>query len=179
MAITMLKNGFIFVPRANWDFSVDFPRGQVRRPVTDIFIHHTVTKATKDPCHDARVVEGVLDERDLDGYSYLCHPSSVILEFAGQNRGEHTGNHNLTSYAYSLIGNYDQMQPTLAQLVNIARAINLQRLAGHVTRDLSKLHIRPHSDVKATACPGANMRHATINGATGIDWIRWFVHTGV
>lgn len=177
--IVTLDNGFVFVKRPGWDPHVDFPRGKVRTPVRDIFIHHTVTNPTANPCADAQTVERVLDQRRLDGYSFLAHPSGVILEFAGHNRGEHTGGHNSTSFAYSLIGNYDNMSPTLAQLVNIARSINLQRLAGHVTADLSKLRIRPHADVKATACPGANMRHATINGATGIDWIRWFVHTGI
>lgn len=179
MTITQLDNGFIFVPRKDWDHQVDFPTGQVRKPVNDIFIHHTVTTPTGDPCADARTVERVLDQRHLDGYSYLAHPSGVILEFAGTNRGEHTANHNTTSYAFSLIGNYDQMSPSMAQIVNIARCINLLRIRGDVNRNLEAVRIRPHSDVKATACPGANVRDAKINNATVLQWIRWFAATGV
>lgn len=178
MTITQLDNGYILVPRGDWDNQVDFPRGKVATPVKDIFIHHTVTNPTGDPCADARTVERVLDQRKLDGYSYLAHPSGVMLEFAGHNRGEHTSNHNSTSFAISLIGNYDMMQPTLIQLVNCARTINLLRLGGFVHPDLSQVKIRSHADVKATACPGANMRVAKINNATGVDWIRWFAATG-
>lgn len=178
MAITTLDNGYIFVPREDWDYSVDFPTGKVLTPVEKVFIHHTVTNPTGDPCRDARHIESILDARHLDGYSYLAHPSGTILEFAGHNRGEHTAHHNATSYAYSLIGNYDHMQPTLAQLINIARSINFQRLQGTVTRDINRLWIVPHSSVKETACPGANVRDAKLNGATPIEWIKWFVAIG-
>ena len=175
---TVLDNGFVFVPRREWDHSVDFPTGQVRRPVRDVFIHHTVIPPTDDPCADARCTESVLDARRLDGYSYLVHPSGVILEFAGSNRGEHTAKHNSTSYAYSFMGNYDMQQPSLAQLVNVARCINLQRIKGDVVKDIGQLRILPHSDVKATACPGANLRDSKINGSTALQWIKWFVATG-
>lgn len=178
MAITQLENGFIFVPRGDWDSSVDFPSGNVQRPVKKVFLHHTVTKATDDPCADARTVERILDARSLDGYSYLVHPSGVVLEFAGSRRGEHTGGHNSTSYAFSFIGNYDQQQATLVQLVNTARCLNLMRLKGDVHRDLGKVEILPHAAVKATACPGVNLRANVIHGRNTMQWIRWFAATG-
>lgn len=179
MTIVKLDNGYVFVPREDWDHQVDFPTGRVARPVSDVFIHHTVTNPTGDPCRDARHVESILDERDLDGYSYLVHPSGVILQFAGSRRGEHTGGHNSTSYAFSFIGNYDEMQPTLAQLVNTARCLNLLRLNGDVVPTLGDVRIRPHSDVKTTACPGVNVRDNTLGGHTPLEWIRWFAGTGI
>lgn len=178
MSIKELGDGLIFVTRAGWDNSVDFPTGQVVRPASKVFIHHTVTTPTADPCKDARTVEAVLDSRGLDGYSYLSHPSGIILEFAGEHRGEHTAKHNSTSYAFSLIGNYENDYPTLPQLLSIARCINLMRLKGDLVPRLEDIQILPHSAVKATACPGLHVRDAKYNGHTPLEWIRWFAGTG-
>jgi len=179
MAITLLPNGYTFVPRPDWDSDADYPSGTVKRPVNEFYIHHTVTNPTEDPCADARTVERVLDARRLDGYSYLNHPYGVVLEFAGDKRGEHTGGHNSTSYAMAFIGNYDQMHPSLSQLIAAARTINLLRLKGDLVPRLEDLKILPHQAVKATACPGANILLPNLNGRSAIEWIRWFAHTGV
>jgi len=180
MTITQLDNGYILVPREDWGARHSPGRTPMPRPVAEVNIHHTVTAATGDPCGDMRVVENVLNQRDLDpGYSYTAHPSGVILVGAGEMKGAHTAGRNSVSYGISLIGNYDNQQPTLAQLVNVARTINLLRLGGRLVPDLADLVIQGHRATKATACPGANMVEPNLNGASGIDWIRWFVATGV
>jgi hypothetical protein len=148
--------------------------------IKEVNIHHTVTKPTNDPCADMRQVEVTLHRRGLaPGYSFTAHPSGVILAGADKMVGAHTSGRNKLSYGISLIGNYDEMQPTLAQLVNIARTINLLRLTGHITSDLKQLKIQGHRATSATACPGSNMVNKNLNNASGIDWIRWFVATGV
>ncbi len=181
MAITVIENGFVFVPRPDWDYDADYPSASLRTPVSKVYIHHTVTNPTANPCNDARTVERVLDTRGLSGYNYLSHPDGTILELAGEKRGAHTKGQNSTSIAFSLIGNYDHLQPTMMQLVNIARCINLLRLKGVLASDLERIQILPHSAAPgaATACPGANVREPRINGRTGVEWIRWFAATGV
>lgn len=178
MTITTLDNGLVIVPRPDWDSDADYPTRKMPRPVSIVRIHHTVTRATKNPCADARTVERVLDQRGLDGYNFLAHPSGVMLELAGDRVGEHTKGHNLDSYAYSLIGNYDRDQPTFIQLINIARCINLQRLDGQLVADLGAIDIVPHRATSATACPGANLVQPSLNGRNALQWIKWFAAIG-
>ena len=171
-----LDNGFIYVPHGEWSRRPTGGRGRRGGPVKQkmgvdtVFIHHTVTIAqgdqsligqldpSDDPCKDARVIEQILDNRNLlPGYSYIVHPSGVVLECAGDYIGAHTENHNSTSKGIVLIGNFDQQQPTLAGLVGAARTINLLRLGGQLVGDLNKLKILGHRNSKSTACPGANL----------------------
>lgn len=183
MTITTQPNGYVFVPRADWKprhpIAKNHPKMGKNR--TKIFIHHTVTNPTDNPCKDMLAIEDVLANRKpslLPGYSYTSHPSGVILEGAGEYVGAHTGGHNSEGFGFSLIGNYDQMAPTLIQLVNIARTINILRWTGYVTADLSKLQIIPHRATKATACPGANM-FTKVMGKDMLEWIFSAVEQGV
>lgn len=162
----------VFVPRAEWDPQVDFPWQRVQRPSDELYIHHTTMRASADPCQDARNTERVLDQRGLDGYNYLIHPSGVVLEFAGERRGEHTYGTNSDSYGYAFIGNFQYAQVTLQAIVAASRLVNLQRLKGDLVAHLPALQIRGHREVKATLCPGDN--NMNINGRTLMDWIRWF-----
>jgi hypothetical protein len=138
-----------------------------------VFIHHTVTPTTVDPCNDMRVVERALHSNNYDpGYNYTVHPSGVVLEGAGTKKGIHTLNHNSTSYAISLIGNYDVAQPTLAQIIAVTRTINLLRVSGHLNLT-DAAQILPHRAVYATACPGANVV------GRNMDFIRWYTFNPV
>jgi hypothetical protein len=170
-----LPNGYCFVNHADWSKRQLGGRGSRGGPVlqkkgvTDVFFHHSVTSVSgdpalagtrdpsDDPCKDARLIEDILASRGLlPGYSYLIHPSGVVLECAGDYIGAHTENHNSSSKGICLIGNYDIQQPTLAQLVAAARTINLMRAGGQLAGDLSKINLMGHRDSKSTACPGAN-----------------------
>lgn len=176
MAITQLDNGYILVPRKDWGAKHSAGRKKMPKPVGEINIHHSVTSVRSDPCTNMRIVEDVLNSRGLaPGYSFCVDPSGVVLEGAGSMVGAHTAGRNSLSYGICLIGNYDQMQPTLAQLVNAARTINLLILGGAVSNNPK---IQGHRATKATACPGANMVN-NINGRTGIGWIEHFQRTGV
>lgn len=176
MAITFLPNGYTFVPREDWDAQVDFPTGNVQTPSDELYIHHTTMRPTDNPCKDAQRVESVLDSRGLDGYNYLIHPTGVVLEFAGEKRGEHTGGTNSDSYAFAFMGNFQYAHPTLAAIIAASRTLNLMRLKGLFVPQLDDLMILGHRNVKATLCPGDNMYD--INGRSIMDWIRWFAATG-
>lgn len=182
MAITTLDNGFVFVPRQDWGARHRAGSARMRQGITEINIHHTVTTVRKDPCLNMRIIEDVLNNRRprlTPGYSFCADPSGVILEGAGNMVGAHTRDRNSTSYGIALIGNYNQMQPTLLQLVNIARTINLLRMTGAVEGDPSKIRILGHRDHQATACPGNNVYNRNLNGMSAIQWIHHFMVQGV
>ncbi len=170
------ENGFIFVPHNEWSKRVTGSRGKRGVPIRqanlakEVYIHHSVTMAqgdpaqighldpSDDPCKDARAIEGILEARNLlPGYSYIVHPSGVVLECAGDYIGAHTGGRNSVSKGIVLIGNFDHQQPTWASLVATARMINLLRLNNKLVTDLRDLKILGHRDTSSTACPGANL----------------------
>ena len=165
-------NGFVFLEREDWDPQVDFPTRQIRKPADEVYLHHSVTTPTNDPCADARRLERILDQRGLDGYNYLIHPTGIVIEFAGERRGEHTYGTNSDSFGICFIGNFQYQQVTLAAMVHAGTIINLLRLKGDLVAPLDQIHILHHRDVKSTACPGDN--NMNINGSPLKDWVRWF-----
>lgn len=182
MTITTLDNGLIIVPRADWGARYSAGGRELKRGITEVNIHHTVTdpqgdddKAgfldpSDDPCLDMRKLEAILQSRGLaPGYSWVVHPSGVLLEGAGNRAGAHTGGRNSVSYGISFMGNFEQDQPTLAALVAAGRLLNLLRLDDRLA-ELGNVTIQPHSATKATACCGHNLREA-------LPWIRWFAGT--
>ena len=171
----ILDNGYVFLERKDWDPQVDFPLAQVRRPADEVYLHHSVTTPTKDPCADARRIEGILDQRGLDGYNYLIHPTGVVIEFAGERRGEHTYGTNSDSYGICFLGNFQFQQVTLAAILACSRTVNLMRLKGDLVGPLEAIQILHHRDVRKTACPGDNNQN--INGRPLKDWVRWFAGT--
>jgi len=169
-----LPNGYTLASRSLWKPAYPNDRPPMPIPARRVFIHHTVTPTTVDPCHDMRVVERALRSNGrLDpGYSFTVHPSGVVLEGAGHKVGKHTMNHNSTSYGIALIGNYQINQPTLAQIIAVSRTINLLRVGGHLVLNGAE-DIDPHKDVYPTACPCINVL------GRNLDFIRWFTFNPV
>lgn len=158
----------IVVQRDQWGAKYHAGTVDMRRPVSEVNIHHTVTPATDDPCKDMRSVERVLHQRNLaPGYSFCIHPSGVILVGAGGKVGAHTASRNSQSYGLSFIGNFDKDQPTWAALAAAGYLIRVLQFTGYIVPDLSRVVIQGHRATKATACPGANL-------APRMDAIRWF-----
>lgn len=157
MAITNI-NGHVFVPRADWGARRHQGGGTLSRGLREVNIHHTVTEPSDDPCVDMRHIENVLHQRGLaPGYSYVIHPSGIILEGAGKRSGAHTAGRNKLSYGISFIGNFDRDQPTAAALSAAVTVINLLRFSGELDPTLSRLAFKMHRDHNATACPGLHL----------------------
>lgn len=164
-----MNPNYLFCDRAGWKASTDkwtwrHHRGTEGAPTVsqgapEVWLHHSVTTVTDDPCRDMKIIEAVGIARfGRFSYSYAVHPSGVVLEGCGHLVGAHTEGRNSTSYGIVLIGNYEHVDPGAIQIASLIDTINILRYAGHVhPRPL----VRPHSDVKPTACPGELRRHLT------------------
>jgi hypothetical protein len=127
----------------------------MRTPIPTIFIHHSVTRPSTNPARDFRDIEAIGRARfGRFSYSWVVHPNGTAGEGAGLTVGAHTGGHNSTSLGICFIGNYEQDRPTAASLNTAADIIRYLQVAGIVPREVV---IRPHRDVKSTACPGRHL----------------------
>lgn len=132
--------------------------GRISGPVSDIFVHHTVTQSgPADEEHRLmRGVQNVAFSRDFSdiSYSFLIFPTGRVYEGRGWGKvGAHTKGHNSTSFAMSLVGNYDIEPMTDAQVGAIREMIAEGQRLNHIT---GNPRIRGHRSVLQTACPGSN-----------------------
>lgn len=151
---------FEIVSRDRWGSTSKWKYGNLALPVRNVFLHHTVTKVTAFPYKDAKVVEneGIARFGQMS-YSYLVHPSGVILEGAGTKVGAHTKDNNSTSFGIALIGDYDNapgtdvwMDPSVTQIDAVRWLIYHLKVEKNWLNDAAVL--QTHQSVVATACPG-------------------------
>jgi N-acetylmuramoyl-L-alanine amidase len=127
----------------------------MRRPIRTVVIHHSVTKASRNPAADFRQLDRIGKARfGRFSYSYAVHPSGVAGEGAGLTVGTHTAGRNSTAIGICLIGNFQKDTPTPAALDATADIIGFLQAAGVLTADVA---IIGHRDTKGTACPGSNL----------------------
>ena len=149
--------------------------GRISGPVSEIFVHHTVT-ASGPPDREVelmRTVQQIAFDRDFSdiSYSYLIFPTGNVYEGRGFGVvGAHTVGHNSTSYAMSLVGNYESEPMTDAQVDAVRQMIEEGQRLGFVT---SEPTIQGHSDVSSTACPGTHaferLAELRVNGVRSFD----------
>lgn len=133
------------------------PRGKpnsVLEPVRDLFLHHSA-----GPDGGIDVVQGIQRfHQETRGwadiaYSWLYSPRHRLwYEGRGQGvAGAHTRNHNRTSHAVCVLGNYQSTELPDTAVDDLA-----EWAAWHATAWGPGTY-RPHNAVSATACPGANI----------------------
>lgn len=121
-------------------------------PFATIFLHHTVTSVTRDPVADARLVaEFGIARFGRMSYSALVHPARVIFWAEMEHEGAHTLAWNSKAFGLSLVGNYEDDACPDSLAYDACVALHHLRAFGLVT---ATPEVRPHRDVKATACPG-------------------------
>lgn len=94
--------------RAEWGATA--PQGPAMRlPSRGLWIHHSVTRRTRDPYADMRAIERIGKDRfGRFSYSWAYHLGArLFMEGAGNTVGAHTKGHNSTTHAVVLIGNFD------------------------------------------------------------------------
>lgn len=144
-------------PRARWGATFDIDqRPRMALPARELWVHHTVTKPTADPAVDMRLVERIDIQRfGVPSYSWVIHPSGVVLEGTGVHRGAHTKDRNSYSFGVSLIGNYEESAPTDAALDALVELVRFILAAGWLQP--GDYPTGGHRDVFATACPGRHL----------------------
>lgn len=129
---------------------------------SEVFAHHSVTTQLSPLAPIAqeeaemRKLEATGQSRFGTGISYnvVIFPSGRAYQGVSFNRrGTHTGGRNSTSRSISFAGNYEQFQPSPAQLAT-ARTIYHEG-KGKWWEEGAPL--RGHRDVSDTACPGKNV----------------------
>lgn len=159
------------IGRAEWGARHENGAGTRRLPASFVIVHHSVTIAPdllppfEDDYQAIRDLEAIGEARFGRGISYtrLFTPIGLIFEGHSIDRvGSHTAGYNVNGVGYCLVGNYETHHPTSAQLRAMAWCLQHDRVNGWI--DDAQIDF-PHSDVKATACPGKYMRSAigTVN----------------
>ncbi len=154
------------------------PRGKpitIPTPVRDLFLHHS---ASPDGGPETvRAIQKFHQETrgwaDI-AYTWLYSPRDrVFYEGRGPAvAGAHTRNHNRTSHAVCVMGNYDATVPPRHVIGDLAEWAYWHGSVWGPDR------YRPHKDVGATACPGRHLinlipdinRQAAIDPAT-VGWL--------
>lgn len=148
------------IPRSVW--RARYPDGFGNRPlpVTEFWLHHSVTIAPDlvPPFDDddaaVRTLESIGQSRFGGGISYTYPVTPVGRLYEGHSlgrRGAHTKGHNTVGAAFCLVGNYEVSQPTQAQKAAIANQMVALHRAGKATRHTLN---GGHRDTFATSCPG-------------------------
>lgn len=143
------------VTRAEWGAVSEQARPAMRLPAVAVWLHHSVTTPTWDPHADMRTIQQIgISRFGYLSYSYAVSPNGTILEGQGTRVGAHTANQNSTSFGVVLIGNYQNLRVTDAQ-VDAVRWL----VAHLIERKALKAGVYPtdghrNAPGAATACPG-------------------------
>jgi hypothetical protein len=148
------------ISRARWRAQYRGGDGSAALPAREVWLHHSATTAPPASASleldtiAVRLLEEIGHARFGAGisYTFVIPPSGRIFEGHGiGRRGTHTGGRNSTSRGICLLGNYEHVEPTRAQLDAVAQLLAHGAGAGWWARAALA---GGHRDVKATACPG-------------------------
>ncbi len=131
-----------------------------------IVIHHSASEGGSveaiDKQHKGRGWDGV-------GYHFVIGNGDGMgdgeiestFRWRGQTHGAHAGNNEYNQHGIGicLIGNFEEEQPSAAQLASVKRLVSVMKHEYGIPSD----EVIAHRDVKATACPGRNLPIAEIS----------------
>lgn len=148
------------ISRSRWGAQYRGGDGAAGLPAREVWLHHSATTAPPASASleldtiAVRLLEEIGHARFGAGisYTFVVLPSGRVFEGHGvARRGTHTGGRNATSRGICLLGNYEQTEPTRAQVNAVAQLLAHGARAGWWARAALA---GGHRDVKATACPG-------------------------
>ncbi|MBI9045022.1 MAG: N-acetylmuramoyl-L-alanine amidase [Anaerolineaceae bacterium] len=127
-----------------------------------IVIHHSALPISDGPQEIQSVHMSVRGYDDI-AYHFVIDAQGVIYEGRELNvRGAHTGGFNTGSVGIVLLGNFEQTEPTDAQIDS------LKKLSCSLREEYGLSHIAGHRDFQPdiTVCPGENL-YAVLPGIAG------------
>lgn len=152
-----------YVTRDQWGAKPPKYRNIMRRPVSLVVVHHTVTDPNADPYKSVR---GVQAYHQGKGWSDIAYQELVAMDrehdgwvfegrgfgFIGGATGTPPGDAN--SLSICLLGNAEQTPPTPAAVESIAQRLAYAEKIGRLA---PAWEIRGDRDYNQTACPGAHL----------------------
>lgn len=157
------------IPRGEWGARFTRGFGPAPLPAREVWLHHSATAAPNavppfgDDDAAVRSLETIGQQRFGRGisYTFVITPSGRVYEGHGVDRvGAHTAGRNTVGRAICLIGNYEVIRPTGAQLDAIVTLLQHGRDQGWwIAARLTGGH--RDAPGASTACPGRFL-YATI-----------------
>jgi hypothetical protein len=121
--------------------------------LTTIVVHHSALPLTDGPLQIQQ--KHMHDKGYADiGYHFVIDDAGQIYEGRKLNvRGAHTGGHNTGTVGIVLLGNFEEAQPTAAQLAS------LKMLGASLANEYGIKYLAGHRDFQPdeTVCPGRNL----------------------
>ena len=140
-------------------------RDAAPKPVATLVVHHSVTTQLSVNASQAqeegqmRVIQSIGYSRDLGGFPYgsAIFPSGEIYRGSGYGVVEAaTGGYNTPTDSVVLPGNYETFEMSDEQEETLVALGKYLKAKGFLVK--VNAAIDPHSDYKATACPGSKVR---------------------
>ena len=134
---------------AGW-FEYDTPLPET---LTSIVVHHSALPLSDGPLEIQKLHRENKGYADV-GYHYLIDENGILYEGRPINvRGAHTGGFNTGAIGIVLLGNFEEIQPTQAQLKSLKELSRYLKSAYQIT------HLAGHQDFQPgeTLCPGKNL----------------------
>ena len=131
-------------------FEYDTPLPQI---LNTIVVHHSALPLSDGPLQIQQKHMDFKGYADI-GYHYLIDENGNIYEGRSLNvRGAHTGGHNTGTIGIVLLGNFEETEPTEAQISSLLKLSQCLRDEYQIT------HIAGHRDFQPdeTVCPGKNL----------------------
>ena len=162
---------FVLVTFENtaWGPAPHDPWVEAPKPISEVFIHHSVTKqlpataTIAEEKEQMRLLDQIAHGRGFNGisYCYVVFPSGRCWEGRGFGIVEAgTEGHNTSGDSIVLAGNYSAFEPTAVVLKAVTALINRAQRDGFFVK--AGLNVRAHREVSQTSCPGDNVTAAQI-----------------
>ena len=146
------------VPRSAWG-ALPPKCNRSQHTPNKITIHHTVQGPSANGPAAVRQVQEYHQRNNSwcdIGYHFMIDRDGSIYEANPEDRvGAHVGGANTGNLGISLVGNFEDEQPSSAQINATAQLV--RHLSGKYDIALDSSHIKGHRDQGSTACPGANL----------------------
>ena len=164
--------GVLILPRSDWGAKHANGDIGVSLPLQGVFLHHTAGASPSTPA----AIKKEMISLETTGwrrfstnanpqgisYSFVVFEDGTIVEGVSiGRRGAHTAGRNSVVAGIAFAGNYDNQEPSPTVLENTAQLVAYGRSVGWWTGSI----LGGHRDIKATACPGANIYNK-------IPWLR-------